>query len=99
MSGTFLQTLGLAMCARELATGEELVLQEVRSGKAHLVIIAEDASENTRKKMQAKCSSYNTPLLAYGSRQELGHAIGKDERVTIAVLSKGFAKLLSSLAN
>lgn len=57
-----LQFLGLATRARKLVTGEELVISEVRRGNAKLVIVAEDASENTRKKLHDKCNSYNVPV-------------------------------------
>ena len=41
--------LGLAMRARKLATGES-ALKAVQSQQAHLVFIASDASDNTKKK-------------------------------------------------
>lgn len=44
-----LNLLGLAMRARKLVTGEELVINEVRRGKVRLVILSEDASLNTKK--------------------------------------------------
>ena len=46
----FLQLLGLAMRAGKVVSGEELVIREIRSGKAQLVILAEDAKKNTEKK-------------------------------------------------
>ena len=46
----FLQLLGLAMRAGKVVSGEELVIREIRSGKAQLVILAEDAAKKTRKK-------------------------------------------------
>ena len=47
--------LGLAMRARKLATGES-ALKAVQSQQAHLVFIASDASDNTKKKYIDKCS-------------------------------------------
>lgn len=44
------QMLGLAMRARKLITGEELVVKAIRQGQVKLVILASDASANTRKK-------------------------------------------------
>ena len=46
--------LGLAMRARKLATGES-ALKAVQSQQAHLVFIASDASDNTKKKYIDKC--------------------------------------------
>jgi ribosomal protein L7Ae-like RNA K-turn-binding protein len=72
MNHRFFSNLGLAMRAGKLATGEEAVLNAIRSGDAKLVILAEDASENTRKKYNDKCNSYEVPLLTIGNREQLG---------------------------
>jgi len=92
-----LNLLGLAMRARKLVTGEELVINEVRRGKVKLVILSEDASANTKKNIMNKCQSYHVKCLQFGSRHEIGWAIGKDERVIIGVLDSGFAKKLKDM--
>lgn len=89
--------LGLAMRARKLATGEELVINEVRNKKCKLVILATDAGPNTTKTVTNKCNSFNVPLVQHGTRYELGYAIGKAERVTIGILDTGFAKSIQML--
>ncbi|MFS0782259.1 YlxQ family RNA-binding protein [Bacillus sp. 1P06AnD] len=89
--------LGLANRARKIISGEELVVKEVRSGKAKLVLLSKDASSNTEKKITDKCNYYNVPLMKVESRDQLGHAIGKDHRVVIAVLDDGFANKLKTL--
>jgi ribosomal protein L7Ae-like RNA K-turn-binding protein len=89
--------LGLANRARKVISGEELVVKEIRSGKAKLVLLAEDASVNTAKKIQDKCLSYNVPLRKVTDRYTLGHAIGKDARVVVAVTDEGFAKKLMTM--
>ncbi|KYD29547.1 MULTISPECIES: YlxQ family RNA-binding protein [Anoxybacillaceae] len=90
--------LGLANRARKVTSGEELTVKEIRSGKAKLVLLAEDASENTMKKIKDKCSSYGVPLRKVSDRYTLGHAIGKDARVVVAIIDEGFAnKLLTIL--
>ncbi|TWT04564.1 YlxQ family RNA-binding protein [Planomicrobium sp. CPCC 101079] len=92
-----LQFLGLATRARMTVTGEELVVNEVRRGNAKMVILAEDASANTNKKLHDKCKTYGVKVHVFGTRFELGQAIGKDERVVIAITDAGFAKKLTSL--
>jgi ribosomal protein L7Ae-like RNA K-turn-binding protein len=92
-----LQLLGLASRARKIITGEELVLKEVRNNKAKLVLIAGDASLNTKKKVTDKCSYYKIPLIEVFDRYQLGLAVGKEQRVVVAVMEDGFAKKL--LAN
>ncbi|UOY93636.1 YlxQ family RNA-binding protein [Ectobacillus sp. JY-23] len=89
--------LGLANRARKIISGEELVLKEIRGGRAKLVLLAEDASNNTAKRIKDKANYYKIPLRTVETRQQLGHAIGRDERVVVAVLDEGFAKKLQSM--
>ncbi len=89
--------LGLAYRARKIISGEELVVKEIRGGKAKLVLLSSDASPNTEKKITDKCSYYNVPVHRVESREQLGSSIGKDSRVVLAVLDEGFAKKLMEL--
>jgi ribosomal protein L7Ae-like RNA K-turn-binding protein len=89
--------LGLANRAGKVISGEELTVKEIRSGKAKLVLLAEDASENTAKKITDKCSSYGVPLRKVSDRYTLGYAIGKDARVVVAVMDEGFANKLRTM--
>lgn len=86
--------LGLANRARKIVSGEGLVVKEVQLKRAKLVLLAQDASENTKKKITDKCSYYHIPLLLVEDRYTLGQAIGKDARVVVAVTDDGFAKKL-----
>lgn len=92
---TFL--LGLANRARKIISGEELVVKEIRKKQAKLVLLSSDASDNTSKKIRNKCEYYQVPLRIVQDRYQLGQAIGKEERVVVAVLESGFAKKLLTL--
>lgn len=94
-----LNLLGLATRARKVTSGEELVVNEVRAGKAAIVLLADDASANTRKKIEDKCKYYHVECHTFGNRYDLGHATGKEARVALAITDKGFAKKMSSLLN
>lgn len=86
-----LQLLGLAQRAGRLISGEELVLEAIRSGKCKLTILAEDGSMNTKKKFYDKCHSYQVELIELSDRYQLGSAIGKETRVVIGIIDQGFA--------
>ncbi|OCS92364.1 50S ribosomal protein L7 [Caryophanon latum] len=92
-----IQMLGLAARARKIITGEELVVTAVRNGSAKLVFLADDASKNSNKKIQDKCTYYKVPYAIFGDRYTLGQATGKEARVTVAITDAGFAKKLKSL--
>ena len=86
-----LSLLGMAMRGRNLVSGEFQTLEAIRRGSAMLVIIAEDASDNTRKLFSDKCSWYEVPIAFYGTRESLGRAIGKDFRSSLGVCEAGLA--------
>ena len=87
-----LSLIGLATKAGKTASGEFLTEREVKSGKAALVIVAGDASENTKKKFRNMCDYYKVPIYFYEDKDTLGHAMGKQFRASLAVLDEGFAK-------
>ena len=91
-----LSQLGMAMRAGKLITGDEIVLKAVRSKQAYLVIVAADASANTKKKFRDKCNTYGIQLAEAFDRDQLGKAIGKPERVVLAVTDAQFGKMIAS---
>lgn len=89
-----LSMLGLAARAGKVVSGEFTVEKEVKSGKACLVLVAEDASDNTRKKFQNMCEFYQVPIRVCYDREHLGHFIGKEFRASVAVLDEGFSNTI-----
>lgn len=86
-----LSMLGLAARSRNVVSGGFATEAAVKEGKAVLVIIAEDASGNTRKKYSNMCDFYKVPCAIHGTKVVLGHSMGKDERSVLAVTDEGFA--------
>ena len=91
--------IGLAMKAGKVVSGEFATEKEVKTGYAQLVIVAEDASDNTKKMFTNMCEFYEVPLFIYGTKEELGHAMGKEMRASLAITDPGFAKSLTKLLN
>lgn len=91
-----LNLLGLATRAGKLITGEDLTLKQIRLQKAKVIFIANDASENTQKKISDKCQYYRIPYTVQFSRAELSQAIGK-ERTIVCLSDSGFAKKIREL--
>ena len=82
--------LGLAMRAGKVKSGESVILNDIKTNKIKLVIVATDASDNTLKVMKDKCNSNQVPLRNFGTRAELGDLV--KARVNIGVTDNGFAK-------
>lgn len=83
--------IGLATRAGKAVSGEFCTEKEVKSGKASLVIVAGDASDNTKKKFKNMCDFYKVPIYFYKDKDTLGHAMGKEFRASLAILDEGFA--------
>lgn len=89
--------LGLATRARKIVSGDDTTLQDLKKGKVFLVIVATDASDNTKKLFRDKSSFRNIKMIEYGTKEEIGNAIGKSFRAVIGVEDKGFSKRLEEL--
>jgi ribosomal protein L7Ae-like RNA K-turn-binding protein len=83
--------IGLAMKSGNIACGEFSTEKAVKEGKAKLVLVAEDASNNTKKMFTNMCTYYKVPIYFFGEKSELGHSLGKEFRASLAVLDQGFA--------
>lgn len=97
MRNESLALLGLARRAGKLSLHEETNLTAIRTGRARLLILAEDAGRSTAKKYLDKCNYYQVPVIRGVSRENLGIALGSPPRTAIAVLDEGFARKLVKL--
>lgn len=86
-----LQIIGLAARARRLVSGEDVCQRQLRAGKGALCIVAEDASDNTKKRFSDICGYRRIELVFFGEKEELGKFTGKGIRTVIVVTDDGFA--------
>ena len=87
-----LSMLSIAVKAGKLVSGGFMCEKAIQEGDACLIIIAEDAAKNTRKKFIDKCTYYQVPYVIFGNSNVLGNRIGKESRMTLAVTDMGLAK-------
>ena len=87
-----LSLISMATKAGKPASGEFCTEKEVKTGGAYLVIVAGDASDNTKKKFKNMCEFYEVPIYFYSDKDTLGHAMGKEFRASLAITDEGFAK-------
>lgn len=89
--------IGLAYRARKISLGEEAIVNDIRQNRAKLILLASDIGPQTKKKLTDKCKSYNVPYEIVDDREILSQAIGKSQRVAVAILDAGFATKIQSL--
>lgn len=92
-----LSLIGLATKAGKTTGGEFSTEKSVKTGYARLVIVSAEASENTKKKFRNMCDYYHVPIHFYGTKNELGKAMGKEFRASLAVQDEGFAKAIEKI--
>lgn len=86
-----LSMIGIATKAGKIVTGEFSTEKSVKEGKAKLVIVADDSSDNTKKKFQNMCDYYHTTICFFSDKNSLGNACGKEFRASLAVIDEGLA--------
>lgn len=87
-----LSLISMSKKAGKLKSGEFAVEDAIRSGLAQLVIVAEDASDNTKKKFSDKSASWQVPIVFFSNKEELASAIGKEITASAAICDAGLAK-------
>ena len=90
--------LGLMRKAGRIALGEHDAGAAARAGKACLLLLAQDASDNARKRAEGFAHAVQAPLLPY-TKQALSDRLGKTGCAIAAVTDPGLAKaFVSALA-
>lgn len=87
-----LSLVSLATKAGKTVSGEFATEKAVKDFSAELVLVAEDASDNTKKKFKNMCDFYEVPVYFYGDKDTLGHAMGKEFRASLAVTDEGLCQ-------
>lgn len=89
--------LGLAMKAGRVVSGEETCERTLKTGKVSLVIVSDDASDNTKKRFRDMCSYRNVDIRFFGVKEMLGKFTGKAIRSVVAITERGFAARLMEM--
>ncbi len=91
------QTLSLCQKGRNLVSGEFAVKQAVLNDEVYLVIIADEASNNTQKLFNDKCGYRNIPCIKWGHSDEIGRSVGKDYRVVVGITNEKLANKIMQM--
>ena len=92
-----LNMIGLARRAGKVSTGAFVCEKMIKSRRARLVILACDASENTKKAVTDSCRFYNIRVIEISDMESLGHITGGGDRAVVSVNDNNFAKAISDI--
>jgi ribosomal protein L7Ae-like RNA K-turn-binding protein len=87
----------MAARAGAVLPGTERVREAARAGSLYLAILAEDASDNSRGKLEPLLQAVNIPYVRRFGRAELGAAIGKAPLSAVGVVDRPLADRLQAL--
>ncbi len=93
----FLAMLGFAMKSGNVITGDDTCEMFIKKRRVKLLIVAADASENTKDKFRFLTRQSNIRLFEISTKEELSQAIGKYNRAVIGVTNQKFADSLIQL--
>ncbi len=98
-AGKLLGLLGFAARARKIVCGTDLCRDEIRRGRLPLVMVASDASDNTKKRISDACKYYEAELcLIPVTASELSSRIGKTASIAVVgVTDMNFVNGISAL--
>ncbi|MDO4813936.1 MAG: YlxQ-related RNA-binding protein [Gemella sp.] len=92
-----LNLLGLMTRAGKIITGEDLIIKNIQDSKVKLLVVASDCGKNTKKKLSDKSEYYKVDKVDYFTIEEISKAIGRENRVAVAITDSGFSKKLKEL--
>ena len=88
--------LGIAAKSGNVVSGEFSTEKAVKTGHAHLVIVSEEASDNTNKMFTNMTDFYEVPMYVFGTKEELGRCIGKEFRASLAITDENLANAVEN---
>lgn len=91
MEDKALKLMGFARRAGRLVSGTNTCILQMDRGRVQLLIIAEDISENGRKKIMKAVSRNGVRYVDYGEGEVLSHMTGTAGRSVFAVTDRHFA--------
>jgi len=92
-----LNLLSMAARARRVISGMTLTVEAVKKGEAKLLLLAKDASEDTKKDVHILAEKNSLNIYEILNKNALGSIIGKEERAVVTVLDEGFSNALQKI--
>jgi ribosomal protein L7Ae-like RNA K-turn-binding protein len=86
--------IGLSRKSGSLVLGFDLVEEQIKKRKLHLVIYTSDSSEKGRNNLIQLCEEYDVKYLEHGSKHELGKILNKLEVSFVGIRDKNMAEYI-----
>ena len=97
VADALLSMLGLAARAGAVITGTERVREAARAGSLHFVLVAADASDNSRDKLLPLLDARQIAYAVVYDRDALGGAVGRAPLSALGITETKLAKRVKEL--
>ena len=94
MKDKILSYMGFARKSGNLISGSNTCSITMKKGKVKLLLIAEDASDNTKDKMTNEAKARGVCVMIYGDGEEMSHAVGESGRTVFGITDVNFAQVI-----
>jgi len=87
--------MGFASKAGKLVSGTNTCMYTMDKGKAKLLIVAEDVSDNTKDKVISKAKYLNVEYRVFGKADDLAHYTGKYGAGVFVITDDNFKEVIT----
>lgn len=94
MTNKLYSMLGIGKKAGLVVLGETGSMHSIKKDKSKMIILSEDASDNTKDKIISLCDKHKIKYYIIGEKQKLGYALGKDLLSIISITDYKFAEAI-----
>lgn len=91
--------IGLCTKAGKICFGTDACTDLIQKRKIDLVIVANDASDRTKRNFEFICNKNDTKICFFGTIESLSKAIGKSNKAVIGIKNKDFANQIDKIIN
>lgn len=91
--------IGLCTKAGKICFGTDACTDLIQKRKVDLVIVANDASDRTKRNFEFICNKNDTKICSFGTIESLSKAIGKNNKAVIGIKNKDFANQIEKIIN
>jgi len=88
--------LRLANKGRMLVIGKTAVLILINRKRASLILLAIDASQKLKQKIELECRRMSIPIYIFGNKSELGELCGRDSVAVLAISDRNLANAIKN---
>lgn len=91
--------LGLCTKAGEISFGTDACIDLIQRKKVKLIIVAEDASDRTKRNFKFLCNNNNIRVAYFGTIEEISKAIGKRNKAVIGIKNDNLSNEIYKIIN